>query len=57
MKQPRPRDAADKSIRLSARDFTLFIAAMNNPKSPGPRLKAAAEEYKTVRRAQPELNW
>lgn len=34
MKQPRPRDAADKSIRLSERDFTLFMAAINYPKPP-----------------------
>lgn len=53
----RVRTLTDKSIRLSERDFALFMAAINNPKPPNARLKAAAEDYKIVRREQPELNW
>ena len=47
----------EEKILLSARDFAHFKEAIENPQPPNNRLKAAAEEYKAVRRQQPELNW
>ncbi len=47
----------EEKLIMSKRDFAIFVEAIENPKPVGARLKAAAEEYKTVRRNQPELNW
>lgn len=47
----------EERIVLSERDFALFVDAIENPQPVGARLKAAAQNYKTVRREQPELNW
>lgn len=47
----------EERIVLSERDFALFVDAIENPKPVGARLKAAAQDYETVRREQPELNW
>jgi uncharacterized protein (DUF1778 family) len=47
----------EEAIMLSDRDFTRFLAAIEDPKPVGARLKAAAEEYKTISRQHPELNW
>ncbi len=46
------QEVADRTIRdhevmvLSARDAKALVAALLNPPEPGPRLRAAAEEYK-----------
>lgn len=47
----------DSPIVLSERDFAHLMAATQHPAPPGARLKAAAQEYNTVRHAHPELNW
>ena len=47
----------EERLVLSERDFALFTQAIENPPPVSNRLKAAAKEYKAVRRQQPELNW
>ena len=56
----RPDTFADESearLRLTERVFARLVEATGNPAPPNARLVAAAEEYKWVRREQPELKW
>jgi uncharacterized protein (DUF1778 family) len=49
--------APDQKIVLSERDFARLTEALKNPAPISTRLEAAAENYKMVRRAHPELKW
>lgn len=45
------------SIRLSERDFQLFVKAINNAPPPAAKLRKAAAAYKRLRIRNPESNW
>ena len=44
-------------IRLSERDFDLFVRTINADMEITPKMKQAAEEYKQFRRENPNSNW
>ena len=44
-------------MRLSERDFQLFVKAINNPPRPTAKLSRAAAAYKKLRARNPESNW
>ena len=45
------------TIRLSERDFELFVNTINSDTEPTPKLKQAAANYKRLRLENPESNW
>ena len=45
------------TIRLSERDFDLFVRTINSDMEITPKMKQAAEEYKQFRRDNPNSNW
>ena len=44
-------------IRLSERDFQLFVKAINNPPRPTAKFSKAAATYKKLRSRNPKSNW
>ncbi|MFY7953985.1 MAG: DUF1778 domain-containing protein [Armatimonadaceae bacterium] len=49
--------AQSQQIRLSERDFVLFVASLENPAPPTQRLREAVADYGRLKEENPEGNW